>query len=250
MKTIKETLIEMYEDENLYAILEGELTESAGALAGIPDHIKKSMTGSYDNRAGEHSNTTTQSVKTKSATQSAATASLKDNKHVIIKHDGKVIGSVHPTSGIATSRAEHRLHGATPPDARYYHFHVNRGDAVSHIHKLIDGAGGYDGHHVEIHTVETDHVRQAKRKERAALADNSSVFAKPGTQRGSLKQPKSLAAGTTRAVEKMIHKHGDSSKGDDVRGAGERIARNGHGDSWSSDRFVKALRKLKDSKQQ
>lgn len=213
--------------DHVPSLLEGEetLEEAAGVLKGIPSHITKTMTAKYGRAtvAGENSDTSTTEVKAKSPAHTAITAGLQKGQHVIIKHNGKVIGSIHPDSGYSGGRPEHTVldagekgaksvadtnyvrgkqyKGYREPD-RSYSFQrksLTRGEAISHAHEMIEKHGGYKGHQVEIEHIGPDKNRAAVSKTR--------TDARPSSERGKADQPKSLAAVTARAGSKLVDKY-------------------------------------------
>lgn len=243
MKSFKSILSESLLNQGSFFVIEGELSEdqlmeSAGALADIPKHIVKTMVGNYTTKAGENSEKTDKAVKAKTAMHVAVSEKLRAGNHVIIRHDGKVIGSVHPSSFQHGSRDTHIAHDADSsevktkqetrrvrgksrkyggawhhePDRSYTvaRKDLTRGEAIDHVHRLVDAAGGYDGHQVTVDGISADKNRQAVSNKRALL------------RRPDPDDPKSLAAGTVRAASKLADKYQDK------RDSNKNIARDLH----------------------
>ncbi len=232
--------------ESCDSLNEDEIAESAGVLSGLPKHIIKSITNRYQPgmapAGGENSEVSVEHVKAKTAAHVAISKGLADNKHVVIKKDGKVLASIHPANysgekpsnfvqkgeepgavtketskwvkskmrrgqyepGYAQKRTEHRL---------------GRADAINHVHAAVEAAGGYKSG-VEVHHVGQDANRIAKAKERSTNRDgyvtNSVYDSKSQSYKGTVNNgqgkasdPKSLAAVTKRAAERIANKYDD-----------------------------------------
>ena len=151
-------LFENYSEEEIEDVL------SEGIFSGIhPKAVKDITKGITDFRGGEHSPHESTTVNNKSKTHTAIANKL-NNHHVIVKHNGKVIATLHP------------LDNAARPD-----FHVNdgegkeqhtdsrltKGEAIEHAQNQITKHGGFDGHKVELHFIGKDEKRQKIAKERS-----------------------------------------------------------------------------------
>ena len=210
------------EGEEAFDLQEESLDEAAGALAGIPKNITKTMTSTYGGGAGEHSTVTIHQAKNKSNLHSAIADGMAAGHHVVIKKHGKVLGSIHNATGssskhtqevmtpdAAVSQTETRhirgkyRGGRMEPDHSYKYERKSftKGEAVDKAKAMVDAAGGYDG--VEVHHISKDAERAKKREER-----NPSMANRPKVEPGTTRSLKDVAH---RAATKLVDKYADSA---------------------------------------
>ena len=180
-------LFENYSEEEI----EDALNE--GIFSGIHPESVKEITSRHTNfRGGEHSPHETISVNNKSKTHTAIANKL-NNHHVIVKHNGKVIATLHPLDNDAASSdfhandadgKEHRVertekwrsrtyqrnglrHGGDLNTHQYTDSRLTKGEAIEHAQNQIAKHGGFDGHNVELHFIGKDEERPKIAKERS-----------------------------------------------------------------------------------
>lgn len=189
-------LFENYSEEEI----EDALNE--GIFSGIhPKAVKDITKGFTDFRGGEHSPHETATVNNKSKTHTAIANKL-NNHHVIVKHNGKVIATLHPLDNDATRSEfhandadgkEHRVertekwrsrtyqrnglrHGGDLNTHQYTDSRLTKGEAIEHAHSAIEKAGGYKSttpfgtkkdNNVELHFIGKDEERPKIAKERS-----------------------------------------------------------------------------------
>lgn len=182
-------LFENYSEEDIEDAL------SEGIFSGIhPKAVKDITKGLTDFRGGEHSPHDSTTVNNKSKTHTAIANKL-NNQHVIVKHNGKVIATLHPLDNVSrASRSEfhandgegkeHRAErteawrsktyqiggrrlGGDLSTRRYTDSRLTKGEAIEHAQNQIAKHGGFDGHNVELHFIGKDEERPKIAKERS-----------------------------------------------------------------------------------
>ena len=133
-----------------------------------------------DYKAGEHSPVETHEVSNKSQTHQAIVDKMGSH-HVIVKHNGKVIATIHPQQNEA--RPEFKAHDGegnveqkdrvetwrTPKTrsggqtfgghlrtSEYKSNRLTKGEAIEHAQNQIAKHGGFSGHNVELHFIGKD----------------------------------------------------------------------------------------------
>lgn len=194
----EEEISELFEN---YSEEEIEDALSEGVFSGIhPKAVKDITKGFTDFRGGENSPHETISVNNKSQTH-AAIASKLNNHHVIVKHNGKVIATLHPLDNAARSDfhandgegKEHRVErtekwrsktyqrngrrfGGDVYTREYTDSRLTKGEAIDHAHSAIEKAGGYKSttpfgtkknNNIELHFIGKDEERPKIAKERS-----------------------------------------------------------------------------------
>lgn len=229
MKSFQSILSESLLNQGSFFVIEGELSEdqlmeSAGALADIPNHIVKTMTKNHSAPAGENSEVNTEQVKAKTAMHVELSNKLRAGHHAVIRHNGRVIGSVHPSNFQNGARDTHVAHDADSSDVKtkqetrhvrgksrkyggQWHHEpdcsytvarkdLTRGEAIDHVHRLVDAAGGYKGHTVTIDAIPADEKRIKKQSKR--ISDRRS---------DPIEDPRSFKSTTVRAGSKLVDKY-------------------------------------------
>jgi ribosome-binding protein aMBF1 (putative translation factor) len=179
-------LFENYSEEEIEDVL------SEGIFSGIHPKVVKDITkGFTDFRGGEHSPHESTTVNNKSKTHTAIANKL-NNHHVIVKHNGKVIATLHPLDNAARSEfhannadgKEHRIErtekwrsrtyqrngmrfGGDINTRQYTDSRLTKGEAIEHAQNQITKHGGFDGHKVELHFIGKDEERPKIAKERS-----------------------------------------------------------------------------------
>ena len=183
-------LFENYSEEEI----EDALNE--GIFSGIhPKAVKEITKGFTDFRGGEHSPHETTTVNNKSKAHTAIASKL-NNHHVIVKHNGKVIATLHPLDNAARSDfhandadgKEHRVErtekwrsktyqrngrrfGGDLYTREYTDSRLTKGEAIEHAQNQIAKHGGFDGHNVELHFIGKDEERPKIASERRKNAE-------------------------------------------------------------------------------
>ena len=189
----EEDISELFEN---YSEEEIEDALSEGIFSGIhPKSMKEITKGLTDFRGGEHSPHEIASVNNKSKTH-AAIANKLNNHHVIVKHNGKVIATLHPLDNAARSDfhvndgegKEHRVErtetwrsqtyqiggrrlGGDLSTRRYTDSRLTKGEAIEHAQNQIAKHGGFSGHNVELHFIGKDEERPKIARERRKNAE-------------------------------------------------------------------------------
>ena len=185
----EEDISELFEN---YSEEEIEDALSEGIFSGIhPKSAKEITKGVTDFPGGEHSPHETVSVKNKSQAHTAIASKL-NNHHVIVKHNGKVVATLHPLDNAARSEfhvndgegKEHRVErtktwrsqtyqiggrrlGGDLSTRRYTDSRLTKGEAIEHAQNQIAKHDGFDGHNVELHFIGKDEERPKIAKERS-----------------------------------------------------------------------------------
>ena len=188
-------LFENYSEEEIEDAL------SEGIFSGIhPKAVKEITKGLTDFRGGEHSSHEATSVNNKSKTHTAIASKL-NNHHVIVKHNGKVVATLHPLNNAARSDfhandvdgKEHRvertekwrtqryqsggrMHGGEQRTRQYTDSRLTKGEAIEHAQNQIAKHGGFNGHNVELHFIGKDEERPKiahERRRNAKMNDES-----------------------------------------------------------------------------
>lgn len=183
-------LFENYSEEEI----EDALNE--GIFSGIhPKAVKDITKGLTDFRGGEHSPHESTTVNNKSKTHTAIANKL-NNHHVIVKHNGKVVATLHPLDNASRSefhvndgegkqhqveRTEKwrtqryqsggRMHGGEQRTRQYTDSRLTKGEAIEHAQNQIAKHGGFDGHNVELHFIGKDEERSNIARERRKNAE-------------------------------------------------------------------------------
>ena len=168
-------LFEKYSEEEI----EDALNE--GIFSGIHPHTVQQMAHEYsDYKAGEHSPVETHEVSNKSQTHQAIAGKMGSH-HVIVKHNGKVVATIHPQQNEA--RPEFKAHDGEGNVEKKNR--LTKGEALEHVHSAIDKAGGYKSttplgtkknNKVELHFIGKDKERPNIARERhrnSAMNDES-----------------------------------------------------------------------------
>ena len=185
----EEDISELFEN---YSEEEIEDALSEGIFSGIhPKAVKDITKGITDFRGGEHSPHETTTVNNKSKAHTAIANKL-NNHHVIVKHNGKVIATLHPLDNAARSdfhvndadgkqhqveRTEKwrsktyqrngRRFGGDMYTREYTDSRLTKGEAIEHAQNQIAKHGGFDGHKVDLHFIGKDEERPKIAKERS-----------------------------------------------------------------------------------
>jgi hypothetical protein len=161
----EEDISELFEN---YSEEEIEDALSEGIFSGIhPKAVKDITKGITDFRGGEHSPHEIASVNNKSKTH-AAIAEKLNNHHVIVKHNGKVVATMHPLDNAA--RPDFHVNDGEGKEQRtrqYTDSRLTKGEAIEHAQNQIAKHGGFDGHNVELHFIGKDEERPKIARERS-----------------------------------------------------------------------------------
>lgn len=198
----EEDISELFEN---YSEEEIEDALSEGIFSGIhPKAVKDITKGLTDFRGGEHSPHESTTVNNKSQTHTAIASKL-NNHHVIVKHNGKVIATLHPLDNASRSDfhandgegKEHRVErtekwrsktyqrngrriGGDLHTRQYTDSRLTKGEAIEHAHSAIEKAGGYKSttpfgtkkdNNVELHFIGKDEERSNIARERRKNAE-------------------------------------------------------------------------------
>lgn len=260
-------------DDEILDLLESAEYEDLldeGVFSGLNKDIIKNMTGTRTNSvAGENSATKAAAATNKSTTHKTIADAMETN-HVIVKHNGKVIATSHPAYGGGDHRAELRVTDGNNEQSRsitsprrklsgtgkwrngryvkpeYVGGHetdtglFNKGHALEYIHNKIQDAGGYKGHHVEIHIIGKDSQREAKHNERARNKNKSDIFYS--------NHPKAFQNIAKRAAEKLtkpaIDPQAHKSISDDIAEHSKNMKDSiANGDHWGAATHAEKLAK-------
>jgi hypothetical protein len=228
----EEDISELFEN---YSEDEIEDALNEGIFSGIhPKAVKDITKGFTDFRGGEHSPYESTTVNNKSKTHTAIANKL-NNHHVIVKHNGKVIATLHPLDNAARSDfhandadgKEHRVErtekwrsrtyqrngrrfGGDLNTRQYTDSRLTKGEAIEHAQNQIAKHGGFDGHNVELHFIGKDEERPKIAKERS------------NTRRMNRENPKTFENIAGRAADRVT-----GAKAKDVYGA-KHYAREAH----------------------
>lgn len=179
-------LFENYSEEEI----EEALIE--GIFSGIhPKAVKDITKGLSDFRGGENSPHETKTVNNKSQAHTAIGNKL-NNHHVIVKHNGKVIATLHPLDNASRPEfhvndgegKEHRVErtekwrsqtyqrngrkfGGDLNTRQYTDSRLTKGEAIEHAQNQIAKHGGFGGHNVELHFIGKDEERSKIAKKRS-----------------------------------------------------------------------------------
>ena len=185
----EEDISELFEN---YSEEEIEDALSEGIFSGLHPKVVKDITkGFTDFRGGEHSPHESTTVNNKSKTHTAIANKL-NNHHVIVKHNGKVVATLHPLDNASRSdfhvndgegkqhqveRTEKwrtqryqsggRLFGGEQRTRQYSDSRLTKGEAIEHAQNQIAKHGGFSGHNVELHFIGKDEERPKIAKERS-----------------------------------------------------------------------------------
>jgi hypothetical protein len=264
-------------DDEILDLLESAEYEDLldeGVFSGLNKDIIKNMTGTRTNSvAGENSSTKAAEAKNKSTTHKTI-ADAMENNHVIVKHNGKVIATSHPAYGGGDHRAELRVTDGNNEQSRsitsprrklsgtgkwrndryvnpeYVGGHetntglFNKGHALEYIHNKIQDAGGYKGHHVEIHIIGKDSQREAKRNERAQTKNKSDVYS--NHPRAFQNIAKKAAEKLTRpAIDPQAHKSISDDIASHSKNMKDSMANGNHWEaSTHAEKLAKSLKSL------
>lgn len=198
----EEDISELFEN---YSEEEIEDALSEGIFSGLHPRTVQQMAREYsDYKAGEHSPVETHEVSNKSQTHQAIVDKMGSH-HVIVKHNGKVIATIHPQQNEA--RPEFKAHDGegnveqkdrvetwrTPKTrsggqtfgghlrtSEYKSNRLTKGEALDHVHDAINKAGGYKSttpfgtkknNKVELHFIGKDEERPNIARERRKNAE-------------------------------------------------------------------------------
>ena len=193
---------EGWNEEDIYELFENYSEEeiedalNEGIFSGIhPKSVKEITKGFTDFPGGEHSPHETVSVKNKSQAHTAIASKL-NNHHVIVKHNGKVVATLHPLDNASRSdfhvndgegkqhqveRTETWRTRTYQRDGRRFGGHLNtrqytdsrltKGEAIEHAQNQIAKHGGFNGHNVELHFIGKDEERPKIARERRKNAE-------------------------------------------------------------------------------
>lgn len=201
-----------YLSENLNpSDFEQVLSESI--FHGAGGHIISSIVNGGIKRGGEDSSVHVSTVTKKGQVydhlrgHDEGDGEKHDSKHTIVRHNGKVIASIHPQgeSGNIKYTANNQHDHATD-EAGNQGSHISKGKAYDHIYHAIEKAGGYDGHKVELHSYKTDHTRSSKEESRSA-------------NKNSAGGAKSFADLAGRAATRVANKHANTGNVDSATSA-------------------------------
>lgn len=162
---------------------------SESIFGGTPNHIIKNIVHAEMAPGGESSKITTSQASNKGHIYNHLKGDNIDGNHTIVKHNGKVIASMHPASG--KTNIKYNTSGAAEGSGDK---HVSKGKAFQHLYDTIEKHGGYKGHNVSIHTFHADEKRDATAQDRR-------------TARLSQDKPKSFSDIASRAAGKLADKH-------------------------------------------
>ena len=194
----EEDISELFEN---YSEEEIEDALSEGIFSGIhPKSVKEITKGLTDFHGGENSPHEATTVNNKSKTHTAIANKL-NNHHVIVKHNGKVIATLHPLDNAARSDfhandadgKEHRvertekwrtqryqsggrMYGGEQRTRQYTDSRLTKGEAIEHAQNQIAKHGGFNGHNVELHFIGKDEERPKiahERRRNAEMNDES-----------------------------------------------------------------------------
>jgi hypothetical protein len=204
-------LNESVEDEQLFVVTEGwddgdmrSLVESEdydflseSIFGGAPKHIIDSVVKAGVKRGGEDSSVNVTSAKQKGHVYDHLKNTHEGDKneanHTIVRHNGKVIASIHPQGEKGNVKFDTHNHEAKEPETK------TKTAAYQHVYDAVEKAGGYKGHNVEIHSIRADLKRDGKNAERAK-----------GGHTNSENQSKSFKSIAARAASKLADKHGSA----------------------------------------
>lgn len=194
----EEDISELFEN---YSEEEIEDALSEGIFSGIhPKAVKDITKGFTDFPGGEHSPHEITTVNNKSKAHTAIANKL-NNHHVVVKHNGKVIATLHPLDNASRSdfhvndgdgkqhqveRTEKwrtrryqsggRMYGGEQRIRHYTDSRLTKGEAIEHAQNQIAKHGGFDGHKVELHFIGKDEERPniaRERRRNAKMNDES-----------------------------------------------------------------------------
>ena len=194
-----EYLQENFTADDMYTVLEESIFHGAGP------HIISSIVNGGIKRGGEDSAVHVSTVSKKGHVYDhlrgadEGDGEKHDSKHTIVRHNGKVIASIHPQGeegNIKYTANDQHDHAKDANGGQGTH--ISKGKAYDHIYNAIEKAGGYKGHNVELHSFKTDHARSDKEQSRAAAKTNS--FSNEHSS-------KSFQGIATRAASKVADKH-------------------------------------------
>lgn len=195
-------LQENFTADDMYTVLEESIFHGAGP------HIISSIINGGIKRGGEDSAVHVSTVSKKGHVYDhlrgadEGDGEKHDSKHTIVRHNGKVIASIHPQGEEGNIKyTANDQHDHAKDDNGGQGTHISKGKAYDHIYNAIEKAGGYKGHNVELHSFKTDHVRSDKEQSRQALKHNTNPD----------HQHKSFQGIASRAANKVV----DSHTGDD-----------------------------------
>ena len=154
-------LFENYSEEDIEDAL------SEGIFSGIhPKSVKEITKGLTDFHGGEHSPHVATSVNNKSQAHTAIASKL-NNHHVIVKHNGKVVATLHPLDN--TSRSNFHVNDGEGKQRthQYSDSRLTKGEAIEHAQNQIAKHGGFNGHNVELHFIGKDEERPNIARERS-----------------------------------------------------------------------------------
>lgn len=221
----------------------GYLIENAGNLAGLDSHVIRRITGKdgwTPHKGGQNSPVETVDAKNKNVVHKTISQAMASN-HVIVKHNGKVIATSHPTTDneprsksvvldangnkATETKWENRKHREYSNYANKFrtvtrrepieHTELSKGAALDHIHNAIHKAGGFDGNHVEIHIIGKDRQRIATQNSRH------------DTKKMNYEHPKALSTIAGKAAEKILAKtpnHAMSQHNEKLHAAQHEVA--------------------------
>ena len=196
-------LQENFSEEDMHTVLEESIFHGAGP------HIISSIVNGGIKRGGEdsavHVSTVTKKGHVYDHLRGAdeGDGEKHDSKHTIVRHNGKVIASIHPqgeAGNIKYTANDQHDHAKDANGGQGTH--ISKGKAYDHIYNAIEKAGGYAGHHVELHSFKTDHARVGKEQSREALKHNVNPA----------HQSKSFQGIASRAANKVIDTHTGDDK--------------------------------------
>lgn len=187
---------EGWDNDDMQSLLESEdydyLSESI--FGGAPRHVIDSIVHAGVKRGGEESSITTTTAKQKGHVydhlKNTHEGEKNEANHTIVKHNGKVIASIHPKGEKGNIKFDAHSDKAKEPETK------TKTAAYSHIYDAIDKAGGYKGHKVEIHSIRADTKRDDKEAKR-----------KEGGHTNDTNKQKSFESIARRAAEKVTSKH-------------------------------------------
>lgn len=225
----KEMAEEVEESFEVYD-LTGMLEEGEGVLKGLPDHIKKAVTGrkySSDNRGGENSEVVDHGpIKSHSNLRGVLSNAMKNRGTHVLYHNGNPIGAVHqsdnygarPKFKVKDETGEkhvlkrEKVHGTGRYVGNHYipyqerehkDFHHSKGEAIDkmvyhvtqkHLHgDDLDDKSTFKKHHFELKTFGHDKNREEVSK---ARKDN-----RPNPGHDTLHKIKA------KAIDKMADRH-------------------------------------------
>ena len=162
-----------------------------GIFSGMPKHIIKNMVN-HEVMAGENSSVAVHKPTNKNQFHKTVKAALDDkNNHVVVKHKGQVIASVHPQ---VNARNYNTDRGDSLPKTR----------ALKHLHDKIEDNGGHKAG-LEVHVIGRDTKRAAIRQDKFNKAVNYLDMDNLSDKPRSFASIAGRAAARTTSAHKILH---------------------------------------------